>query len=286
MIFVDKANSQDPSWTMLTQDPEWAELGATAAERRQRLIETYNAGSEIVIDARFYGRFKRYLLSLFHGKCAYCETLITAAQPGDVEHFRPKKRVSGVDGKVVRVVDEKKGEIDHPGYYWLAYDWSNLLPSCNSCNRPAKHGKNLTLAGKGDIFPVEGAYVFDPDEDLKAAEKALLINPSEDKPWEHLEFFADGTLRAKTRKGEVTIDLLGLNVREDLVQERRRAYNEAAALFERYSQASAAEHAARKEETKEEIRQIKRGDISYSAFRDLAIKTGTAKLMESLSEIA
>ena len=67
---------------------------------------------------------KRRLEELFHGKCAYCETYYSASAPVDVEHYRPKGAVSE---------DDK-----HPGYWWLAMAWDNLLPSCIDCNRKRK----------------------------------------------------------------------------------------------------------------------------------------------------
>ena len=43
------------------------------------------------------------LNTLFHNKCAYCETDYSATQPMAVEHYRPKGGVTGVP--------------EHPGYW-------------------------------------------------------------------------------------------------------------------------------------------------------------------------
>lgn len=64
---------------------------------------------------------KAELDKLFHGKCAYCERFFASGAPVDVEHYRPK---GGVEG-----------DTTHRGYWWLAMEWSNLLPSCIDCNR-------------------------------------------------------------------------------------------------------------------------------------------------------
>ena len=64
---------------------------------------------------------RRALEKLFHFKCAYCESSI-ANQDWDVEHFRPKGRVA----------EREK----HTGYYWLAYEWTNLYPSCTGEDGP------------------------------------------------------------------------------------------------------------------------------------------------------
>lgn len=68
-------------------------------------------------------------------KCAYCERHCKA----EIEHYRPKAKVTE---------DE-----NHPGYYWLCYEWSNLLPSCHECNGSG---------GKMNQFPVKGTRVTAP----------------------------------------------------------------------------------------------------------------------------
>ena len=69
---------------------------------------------------------KATLEQAFRGKCAYCESAYSAAQPMAVEHYRPK-------GEVVIA-----GKRTPPGYYWLASAWDNLLPSCTDCNSPRR----------------------------------------------------------------------------------------------------------------------------------------------------
>ncbi len=86
------------------------------------------------------------LEALFHRKCAYCESAYDIVQPVDVEHYRPKGAVDGA--------------ADHDGYWWLAMDWNNLLPSCIDCNR--RRGQRIVgasgaadvNAGKQAIFPL------------------------------------------------------------------------------------------------------------------------------------
>ena len=50
-------------------------------------------------------------------------------------------------------------------------------------------------------------------------EKPLILNPCEDNPDDHLVFLEDGTVVSETTKGQVTIDILGLN-RQDLMIRR------------------------------------------------------------------
>lgn len=111
-----------------------------------------------------------------------------AVTRGDVEHFRPKSKV-----------DE---DPHHPGYYWLAYDEKNLLPSCELCNRPR---------GKLTHFPVHGQRARDSEE--IGSEQPLLLNPYNRQidPFKHLTFDALGralpyndSLQASNRQNAIT----------------------------------------------------------------------------------
>jgi hypothetical protein len=92
-----------------------------------------------LFDSAIYGALKDSLKSYFAAKCAYCESSFDAVAWGDVEHYRPKRGVSGED---------------HRGYYWLAYNERNLLPSCQLCNQ----GK-----GKRNQFPIAGVRARQPE---------------------------------------------------------------------------------------------------------------------------
>ncbi len=110
----------------------------------------------------------------------------------------------------------------HPGYFWLAYDWDNLLPSCILCNQLNRTPTN-ELIGKGNRFPTVGQHATAPGEDLEA-EQPLLLNPLKDDPAEHLVLDpTTGILGGKTEKGKTTIAVLGLN-REGLLTYRKQTY--------------------------------------------------------------
>ena len=163
---------------------------------------------------------------LFFAKCAYCESDYASTAPVDVEHYRPK------GGVVVR------GKLRKPGYYWLAAEWSNLLPSCIDCNRSRTkefEGELVGKSGKANLFPIsnQDSYAKKPGEEKK--EKRLLLDPCRDKPGAHLEFLVPedpdddrlGLVRAKQKsngrvseKGEHSIEVYGLS-RLDLIKARR-----------------------------------------------------------------
>lgn len=156
----------------------------------------------------------------FHGKCAYCETLMTAAQDGEIDHFRPKNAVSNINFEPVKVEVNEQIK-DHPGYYWLCYDYKNLLPSCILCNQKRK--RNST--GKHTRFPVDGDYAVYPGEEVN--EKPLLINPIFEDPEGDFEYDEDGFLHARTDRGQACIDVFGLKKRDALIDGREEAYQTA-----------------------------------------------------------
>lgn len=132
---------------------------------------------------------KKALEKLFYDKCAYCESNITVAGPWDVEHYRPKGRVA-----------ERP---DHPGYYWLAYTWENLYPSCQFCNQSRKDQPRYDdptmgdAQGKLDQFPLENenTRAMTPDHDI-SLEKPLMLDPNnkEDDPEKHFTYDIKGNI--------------------------------------------------------------------------------------------
>ncbi len=167
-------------------------------------------------------------------KCAYCETYYGATQPVAIEHFRPKGEVV-VDGKRVP-----------PGYYWLASEWTNLLPSCTDCNSPRRQDlpTGAETAGKANAFPLssEKSRAKKPGDENK--ESRLLLHPYLDEPEKHLDFVwgtgsvDDGWVRPArspsgraSTKGRVTIEVCALQ-RRGLVAARRARLLELVAHLE------------------------------------------------------
>jgi uncharacterized protein (TIGR02646 family) len=164
------------------------------------------------------------LVALFGNKCAYCESDYTAVHPVDVEHWRPKGAVITADGTELPL-----------GYHWLASSWENLLPSCIDCNRErGQHtlpqGRTVK-SGKAERFPLADETKRASKPADVAGESPLLLNPCDDEPDDHLEYFdADPERalmreRASSRKGRTSIDIYGLN-RDGLVRARHRHLND------------------------------------------------------------
>jgi uncharacterized protein (TIGR02646 family) len=166
---------------------------------------------------------KDALAGLFGPKCAYCEFRYAGGAPMDVEHYRPKGGY----------LDER-GVLRKPGYYWLAADWDNLLPSCIDCNRErkqvyrARDGKLVKgKSGKANHFPILAGTARATAPAGIATEQPLLLDPCRDRPELHLHFLADGFVEPALTpeetarpRGKATIQVYGL-AREGLVGDRR-----------------------------------------------------------------
>lgn len=102
--------------------------------------------------------------SYSHGKCWYVE----CKNPGtddDIDHFRPKLGV--------------KEDPKHPGYYWFAFDWTNLRLSCHRANRPRVNPDGAGTGGKAGHFPLvaPAAREFNPANG-KGQEVPALLDPT------------------------------------------------------------------------------------------------------------
>lgn len=185
-----------------------------------------NADKEAIKDGIYKGKYRdtssgkdRYLVrerlrDIYYKKCAYCEDI--DAKP-EVEHYRPKKKVSEDDS--------------HPGYYWLCYEWTNLLPSCHYCN---------TESGKRDQFPIKGKRVTVPPlnadnswnksaNDAAASplidEQPYLLHPEIDQPDDgsFFKFYDNGDIEGIDHhgRGRKTIDICDLR-RQNLLLRRQK----------------------------------------------------------------
>lgn len=102
------------------------------------------------------------------------------------------------------------------GYWWLAYDWTNLFFACKSCNQEYK--KNH--------FPVLGKRARKPSSSI-AGESPVLIDPVQDRPEELIAYLwefskvplAKPVGKDDQRRGQNTIEILGLS--QPLLNEER-----------------------------------------------------------------
>lgn len=179
--------------------PARLEAGVALVEAMDQAIalKPNVAGHEsdpFVFAAKIYGHriVKRALKAAQYDKCAYCEANFAGNASGDVEHFRPK--AFSQQGKAAAKL--------YPGYYWLAYEWSNLLYACELCNRPVKR----------NLFPLRdpATRARRPIDDL-AAEEPLLIDPAgPDDPRDHIRF-RNNKPYGITERGRETVKTMDLD---------------------------------------------------------------------------
>lgn len=172
---------------------------------------------------------QRALRELFHGKCAYCECEISGDI--DVEHYRPKGGVHE--------------DPTHPGYWWLALEWENLLASCAHCNQKRMQHivtEEMTVDeltaicakppqksyGKGNHFPIHGVRATYGGS--LAREQPHIIDPTTEDPEPYFEWSRLGDYSVvlaapndkwSTDRALSTISVFALN-RVDLVVNRTK----------------------------------------------------------------
>jgi hypothetical protein len=135
----------DPSALTGQARENWQKLLAAAESAKKALTADRDNGKPHNWKSDVWRGFKEFLFeNVFFGMCAYCEAAVEAVYVGDAEHYRPKGKVTQRDAYGREVTVTCSDGNPHPGYYWLAYDWNNILPSCYKCN---------TSYGKGTQFP-------------------------------------------------------------------------------------------------------------------------------------
>ena len=236
------------------------------------------------ISEKLYKEQRLVFLDLFNGKCAYCEAkLILDQHHGDVEHYRPKGRVTDENDNVIEIDDGNGGRRPHPGYYWLAYDWRNLLPSCAACNRPGKTGDRR--AGKWNRFPVVGKHAWTPDG--IAGEQPLLLNPllEEDDPDKHLVFDPEtGRIIGTTDRGRKTVAILDLN-RDGLPGARRDVFDAVRARSVEALGAKLDGDATKYDRHMQFLLQHKRGQAEYAVAGRPVVERYLRAIREQLQEL-
>lgn len=195
--------------------PGWS---ARAAKRTQQARQQKRFTGEGI-----WSEVKRVYMTLQHHKCAYCERPMAEGPHAnieyDVEHFRPKSRVTPwPDAKTARElrIRYKVRNGAAKGYPLLAHEPRNYVVTCKVCNSPLK----------ADHFPIDGkpSRAGSDIAKLDAQEKPLLIYPlgmGNPAPEDLITF--EGILPVPAKRGghdrkraQVTIDFFRLHLRTDL----------------------------------------------------------------------
>jgi uncharacterized protein (TIGR02646 family) len=182
---------------------------------------------------------------IYNPKCAYCESTSAVVASLEVEHYRPKKAVTE--------------EPSHKGYYWLAYEWTNLIYACSKCNEQGAKGNQFPVLGTRQFSEpmLNGTIEYDAfraNHDDLLVEQPLLLHPEIDRNFEqHFRFRYDGTIEGLSSRGEATIRICKLD-RILLVKERRDVLKKLTSSL----QATILAFDTRSESTEEEVRGLLR----------------------------
>ena len=174
---------------------EVPEVLLTEGKFAQQILEDQYDRGYIDFDFKssIYGhqQVKDKLIQLQGYKCCFCEAKIGHISYGDVEHFRPKA------GWV-----QEKELLNRPGYYWLAYEWSNLFLSCQLCNQ--RHKRNFfPLQNPADRATSHHQTIND--------EQSLFIHLSEEDPEQFIQYQDEIPIAVDNNiRGEATIAQTGL----------------------------------------------------------------------------
>ncbi len=188
MVYVEKDYAKPPIGLI---DNKWKEL------KQLVLIEknSHSARSECYRDTTL-----KELTNLYSNKCACCER--SRGEELQVDHYRPRKARNY----------QSNTEYNHNGYYWLTYEWNNLILLCSSCNN-----------GKSNYFPLRDNSKRISDHShqhandivqLQNYENPLFINPELDKsPGLHFRYLPSGKMEGSTIEGETMVQFYNLNSR-------------------------------------------------------------------------
>ena len=156
--------------------------------------ESYSSGSKYNDNAKIV---KNTLKQIYHHKCAFCEASLKNSY-GEIEHYRPKKSSN------LTKCDSSKS------YYWLAFAWDNLLPSCKMCN--------ISKSNCFDIYKIRANYNKDTLISLHSSlqkyhdiEKPKLLHPEIDKFEKYIHFQRKGKIITDNERVKYTIKICNLN---------------------------------------------------------------------------
>ncbi|WP_322845028.1 hypothetical protein [Pseudomonas sp. B33.4] len=131
------------SWRDAAEQAKHELLNAPDSATRKKILKK-------VTSSNIWRSFYELLPEKLRRKCWYCEAEdIRADIP--VDHFRPKNKV--------------ETELEHQGYWWLAFDWENYRCACTFCN--SRRIFDETKGGKACMFPLANpeSRAFTPADD-------------------------------------------------------------------------------------------------------------------------
>lgn len=215
MKHVDRDRIAPPSYYSTTQAiEERRRVRDSFSTENQKLLQTRPAFPSDTSGLNVSQEVLDTLVSLFDGKCAFCETKLEKPL---IYRFRPPAYAEPAQDV----------STSHLYYTWLVNAWQNLYPICAGC-----------LPDQLNFFPVNGrrtplpsrsvleSYVERSDgrwPDYPLEERQTFLDPCMDRQfWRSLFFRSNGEIVGISRRGQATIRHFQLD-RVELQESRRVA---------------------------------------------------------------
>lgn len=230
--------------TSASQPKRWATTTAPSAlVRLTRAVQQHGGHFDRSdVKSSTFKTARAKLTALQNDKCCYCEGTIDASY-ADVEHFRPMSL-----------------------YWWLAYDWDNLLVACKYCNQTAKGAHFAVFDEARRLSPgmrppqAESPKLLDPADKAISIEDHIVYREDKDtRRW--VPIARDGS-----EHGQYTIDLLRLDRDRNLAKRREDEAN-AAGWLAVWRAAKQRGDAATTEEVLHQVEDLCRPNCRYLAMK-------------------
>jgi hypothetical protein len=251
-------DGEPPADWVAEADTVTGQLRTAADEAARKAIIKANEG--LWRDARI----REWLRAQFNDKCWFSEARESVSAI-HVDHFRPKGRIK-----------EGVGSETYEGYWWLAFDWRNY----RICGQ-------LLNVKKGDLFPICEGQRCTPDDPVSLQlEAPILIDPLSDQA-RLISFEADedgcraipaaGNDDQDRLRAERTIEILGLNLRDQLNRNRKDKWDQCVRHIQDYVSAQktyGAQCLKRVVQAKavEELDELRRYEAEFSSVADACIE--------------
>jgi hypothetical protein len=239
--------------TLFTPSPGWIAL----AERCKQELAVLHTRDErlayIKAHAHVWRALKSELVERYGWRCWFTDAEETVARL-DVEHFRPK----------AKALDED--ETEHEGYWWLAFDVTNLRLAGQIPNRE----------NKKCFFPLATEFRASAGNPHWQHEDPVFLDPTKGEDVALVAYDNNGAMRASTeaetahqqRRIEVTNRLLGLSSYPPLIEARQRVWSECWAKILRMEAVKVEERQFGETEASRRERDVLWGDLWRIAKRE------------------
>jgi len=198
---------------------KWSEKARQASEELEKKSSREERMAFIKAKAQVWRDLRAELIEKFGNRCWFTDAEETVAQL-DVEHFRPKAEAVDLDGKV------------HEGYWWLAFELSNLRLAGQIPNRQHKRcyfplqPNSFRACATNRRWQEELPIFLDPinplDVAMVAYDESGCMRPS-----------ASAVTKEDQERVKLTDKYLGLSAHQPLVEARQSIWNDCRGIIEK-----------------------------------------------------